>query len=64
MKIKMMSVNQMTIYHTVMEVFHILFNYSSEQVNNKYITAKRKIIINYKMENLRAVRIFALNLRV
>jgi hypothetical protein len=35
-KIKMMSVNQMTIYHTIMEVFNILYNYSSEQINKKY----------------------------
>ena len=35
-KIKMMSVNQMTIYHTIMEVFKILHNKSSEQINDKY----------------------------
>ena len=35
-EIKIMSVNQMTIYHTIMEVFNILYNYSSEQINNKY----------------------------
>ena len=35
-KIKMMSVNQMTIYHTIMEVFNILYNNSSEQINMKY----------------------------
>ena len=35
-KIKMMSVNQMSIYHTIMEVFNILHNKSSEQINNKY----------------------------
>ena len=35
-KIKMMSVNQMAIYHTIMEVFNILYNNSSEQINNKY----------------------------
>ena len=32
----MMSVNQMTIYHTIMEVFKILHNKSSEQINDKY----------------------------
>ena len=31
-KIKMMSVNQMTIYHTIIEVFNILYNKSSEQI--------------------------------
>ena len=31
-----MSVNQMTIYHTIMEVFKILHNKSSEQINDKY----------------------------
>ena len=35
-KIKMMSVNQMTIYHIIMEVFKILHNKSSEQINDKY----------------------------
>ena len=35
-KIKMMSVNQMSIYHTIMEVFNILYNKSSEQISNKY----------------------------
>ena len=35
-KIKMVSVNQMTIYHTIMEVFNILYNNSSEQINKKY----------------------------
>ena len=30
--IKMMSVNQMTVYHTIMEVYNILYNYSSEQI--------------------------------
>ena len=35
-KIKMISVNQMTIYHTIIEVFNILYNNSSEQINKKY----------------------------
>ena len=35
-KIKIMSINQMTIYHTVMEVFNILHNSSSEQISGKY----------------------------
>ena len=35
-KIKMMSVNQMSIYHTIMEVFNIIHNKSSEQISNKY----------------------------
>ena len=32
----MMSVNQMSIHHTIMEVFNILYNKSSEQISNKY----------------------------
>ena len=32
----MMSVNQMTMYHIIMEVFNILYNNSSEQINKKY----------------------------
>ena len=35
-EIKIMSVNQMNIYHTVMEVFNILRNSSSDQINGKY----------------------------
>ena len=35
-KIKIMSINQMTIYHTIIEVFNILYNNSSEQINKKY----------------------------
>ena len=35
-KIKIMSVNQMSIYHTIMEVFNKLHNKSSEQINDKY----------------------------
>ena len=33
----MMSVNQMAIYHTIMEVFNIVYNSSSEQIHNKFI---------------------------
>ena len=36
-KIKMMSVNQMAIYHRIIEVFSIIYNSSSEQIHNKYI---------------------------
>ena len=35
-RMKMMSVNQMSIYHTIMEVFNIIHNKSSEQISNKY----------------------------
>ena len=35
-KIEMMSVNQMSIYHTIMEVFNIIHNKSSEEISNKY----------------------------
>ena len=40
-KIKMMSVNQMAVYHTIMEVFNIIHNSSSEQIQNKYIHQER-----------------------
>ena len=46
-KIKMMSVNQMTIYHTIMEVFKILHNKSSEQINDKYRHPLRKNTNNF-----------------
>ena len=35
-KIKMMSVNQMTMYHIIVEVFNILYTNSAEQINKKY----------------------------
>ena len=35
-KIKMMSVNQMSIYHTIIEVFNVIQNKSSEEISNKY----------------------------
>ena len=35
-RMKMMSVNQMSAYHTIMEVFNIIHNKSSEQISNKY----------------------------
>ena len=40
-KIEMMSVNQMAIYHTTMEVFNIVYNSSSEQIQNKFIHQDR-----------------------
>ena len=40
-KIKIMSVNQMVVYHTIMEVFNIIYNSSSEQIHNKYIHQER-----------------------
>ena len=38
----MMSVNQMAIYHTIMEVFNIVYNSSSEQIHNKFIHQDRR----------------------
>ena len=40
-KIKMMSVNQMAVYHMIMEVFNIIYNSSLEQIQNKYIHQER-----------------------
>ena len=40
-KIKMMSVNQMAVYHTIMKVLNIIHNFSSEQIQNKYIHQER-----------------------
>ena len=34
-KNKIMSVNQMAVYHMIMEVFNIIYNSSSEQIQNK-----------------------------
>ena len=35
-KIKMMTVKQMSIYHTIIEVFNVIQNKSSEEKSNKY----------------------------
>ena len=35
-KIKMMSVNQMAVYHTILETFNIIKKSSSDQMNVKY----------------------------
>ena len=35
-KIKMMSVNQMVVYHTILETFNVVRKSSSEQVELKY----------------------------
>ena len=40
-KIKLMSVNQMAVYHPIMEAFNIIYNSSSEQIRNKYIHQAR-----------------------
>ena len=40
-KIKTISVNQMAAYHMIMEVFNIIHNYSSEQIQNTYIYQER-----------------------
>ena len=41
-KIKMMSVNQMAVYDMIMEVFNIIHNSSSEQIQNTYIHQERR----------------------
>ena len=35
-KIRMMSVNQMSIYHTLLEAFNVVRNSSSEQIKEKW----------------------------
>ena len=35
-KIKMMSVNQMNVYHTLLEAFNVIVNYSSEKIKLKW----------------------------
>ena len=36
-RIKMMSVNQMNVYHVLLEVFNVLHNGSSEQIRSKWM---------------------------
>ena len=38
----MMSVNQMAVYDMIMEVFNIIHNSSSEQIQNTYIHKERR----------------------
>ena len=35
-KIKMMSVNQMNVYHTLLEAFNVIVNYSAEKIKLKW----------------------------
>ena len=40
-KIQMMSVNQMAIYHTLLEAFNIIRNSASEQIQSKWIKVQK-----------------------
>ena len=40
-KVRIMSVNQMALYHIILEVYNIMHNSSSEQIKNKYTSRKR-----------------------
>ena len=40
-KVRIMSVNQMVVYHTILEVYNIMHNSSSEQIKNKYTHQER-----------------------
>ena len=46
-KIKTIWVNQMAAYHMIMEVFNIIHNSSSEQIQNTFI---KKDILSEKMQ--------------
>ena len=41
-KFKIMSVNQMSIYHTILETYNILRNTASEQIQSKWIDTEKK----------------------
>ena len=47
-KIGMMSVNQMNVYHTIMEAYNILRNSSSEQIKMKW---EEKLVNNYALRS-------------
>ena len=42
-KIKMFSVNQMCVYHTLLETYNIIRNSASEQIKMKWTSVKRII---------------------
>ena len=44
-KIKMISVNQMAVFHRIMEVFIIIHDCSLEQIQNTYIHQERHSLI-------------------
>ena len=48
-KIKMFSVNQMCVYHTLLETYNIIRNSASEQIKMKWTDISEK---NYFMRNL------------
>ena len=48
-KIKMMSVNQMTVYHTLLESYNIMRNSASEQIQMKWLDNREK---NYALRNV------------
>ena len=62
-KIKMTSVNQMVIYHTIVEVFNIIYNSFSEQIHKKYIHQDRNSLGENANNLIRVSEIPRLNLR-
>ena len=55
-EIKMMSVNQMNIYHILLEAYNIIWNSSSEQIKNKWAN-KNDCKHNLRSENKNDQRI-------
>ena len=47
-KIKMMSINQMAIYHTLIEAFNIVRKSSSEQIQSKWSKSQ---LMHYKLRS-------------
>ena len=41
-EIKMMSVNQISVYHTLLEAYNVMRHLSSEQINMKWKLIERK----------------------
>ena len=51
-KLKMMSINQMAVYHTLLEAFNIIRNSASEQIQTKWIDdAEKKYTLRSSAEN-------------
>ena len=48
-KLKMMSVNQMAVYHTLLEAFNVIRNSSSELIQSKWIQTQTE---NYTLRSI------------
>ena len=50
-KLKMMSINQMAVYHTLLEAFNIIRNSASEQIQIKWINEQKNYTLRSSTKN-------------